>query len=99
VHELLRGKEKMLHNFLVIQQDPQLKEDMATANSEIDRWKRREAWRKLAGRIARISVSIYARPGFHPQQIADEYLGHWILREGYYSSNRGLLVEGEALIM
>jgi len=99
VHELLRGKEKMLHNFLVIHQDPQLKEDMATANSEIDRWKRREAWRKLAGRIARISVSVYARPGFHPQQIADEYLGHWILREGYYSSNRGLLAEGEALIM
>ena len=99
VHELLRGKEKMQHTFLVIQQDPQLKEDMARANSESDRWKRREAWRKLAGRTARISVSVYARPGFHPRQIAEDYLGHWILREGYYSSERGLLVEGETRIL
>jgi len=99
VHELLRGKEKMQHTFLVIQQDLSLKEDMARANSEVDRWKRREAWRKLAGRIALVSVSVYARPGFRPQRIADEYLGHWILREGYYSSERGLLVEGETMIL
>jgi CRISPR-associated endonuclease/helicase Cas3 len=99
VHELLRGKEKKQYTFLVIQQDPQLKEDMARANSEVDRWKRREAWRKLAGRIARISVGVYARPDFHPQQIADDYLGHWILREGYYSSERGLLVDGETRIL
>jgi len=99
VQELLRGKEKRQYAFLVIQQDPQLKEDMARANSEIDRWKRREAWRKLAGRIALISVSIYARPGFHPQRIADDHLGHCILREGYYSSERGLLVEGETMIL
>lgn len=99
VHELLRGKEKMQYTFLVMQQDPQLKDDMTRANGEPDRWKRREAWRKLAGRIARVSVSVYVRPGFHPSQIADEYLGHWILREGYYSSERGLLVEGETRIL
>lgn len=99
VHELLRGREKRQYTFLVIQQDPRLKEDMARANGGTDRWKRREAWRRLAGRMARISVSIYARPGFHPSQIADEYLGHWILREGYYSSERGLLVEGETRIL
>jgi CRISPR-associated endonuclease/helicase Cas3 len=98
VHELLRGKERIQHTFLVIRQDTLLKEDMAKANSEGDRWKRREAWRKLAGRIAMVSVSIYTRPRFHPRQIADEYLGQWLLREGYYSSNRGLLVEGEAMI-
>lgn len=99
VRELLRGKEKRQHNFLVIQQDPQLKKDMARANSEVDRWKRREAWRRLAGRIAMISVTVFARPGFYPQRIAEEYLGHWILREGYYSCERGLLVEGEAMIL
>jgi len=98
VHELLRGKERRQHTFLVIGQDPLLKEDMARASSEGDRWKRREAWRKLAGRIAMVSVSIYTRPRFHPQQIADGYLGQWLLRDGYYSSNRGLLVEGEAMI-
>jgi CRISPR-associated endonuclease/helicase Cas3 len=72
--------------------------DLSRANSEGDRWKRREAWRKLAGRIAMVSVRIYTWPRFHPQQIADEYLGQWLLREGYYSSNRGLLVEGETMI-
>jgi CRISPR-associated endonuclease/helicase Cas3 len=46
-----------------------------------------------------ISVNVYARPGFHPQRIADEYHGHWLLREGYYSGERGLLVEGEAMIL
>lgn len=99
VYELLRGKDKRQYTFLVLWQDPQLKEDMAKANNEVDRWRRREAWKKLAGRIALISVNVYARSGFYPQHIADEYLGHWILREGYYSSERGLLVEGEAMIL
>ena len=99
VQELLRGKEKKQHTFLAIQQDPSLKEEMDTAGSVTDRWRRRETWRKLAGRIAMISVNIYARPGFHPQRIADEYHGHWLLREGYYSGERGLLVEGEAMIL
>lgn len=99
VQELLRGKEKRQHTFLVIRQDSSLKEDMAVANNVGDRWERREAWRKLAGRIAMVSVSIYARQFFQPQQIANEYLGHWLLREGYYSSDRGLLVEGESMIL
>lgn len=100
VHELLRGKERRQHTFLVIEQDPSLKEDMDRANRIADRWERREAWRKLAGRIAMVSVSIYAQPRFQPRQIADEYLGHhWLLREGYYSSDRGLLVEGTVAIL
>lgn len=98
-HEILRGKEKEQYTFLVIAQDQSLREDMAKANQEEDRWKRREAWRKLAGRIAMVSVNIFARPQFNPRQIADEFLGHWLLREGYYSSNRGLLVEGETMIL
>ena len=99
VHELLRGKEYIQHTFLVIEEDPPLKEDMDKANSIADRWKRREAWRRLAGRIAMVSVSIYANPHFQPQQIANEHWGHWLLREGYYSSDRGLLVEGIVAIL
>jgi CRISPR-associated endonuclease/helicase Cas3 len=72
---------------------------MAKANQEEDRWKRREAWRKIAGRIAMVSVHVYARPQFNPLQIANEYLGHFLLRDGYYSSKRGLLVEGETMIL
>ncbi len=99
VHELLRGKEHRQHTFLVIEEDPSLQEEMANANSIADRWKRREAWRKLAGRIAMVSVSVYAHPRFQPQQIANEYLGHWLLRDGYYSSDCGLLVEGIVAIL
>lgn len=98
VHEILRGKDRLQYTFLVLEQDPSLKEDMAKANSEEDRWKRREAWRRLAGRIARASVSIYAMFNFHPEQIAYEYLGHWVLNEGYYSADRGLLIEGMTMI-
>jgi len=49
VHEILRGKERRQYTFLVLEQDSSLKEDMAKANSMEDRWKRREAWRRLAG--------------------------------------------------
>ncbi len=99
VQELLRGKKKIQYTFLVIQQDPSLKEAMANANRVKDRWERREAWRKMAGRIAMISVSVYAKLGFYPERIADEYLGNCLLREGYYSSDCGLLVEGETMIL
>ena len=95
VKELLRGKEREQHTFLVIEQDPSLKEAMADANCIDDRWKRREAWRKLAGRIAGISVNLFARPGFSPQEIATEFLGHWVLREGHYDSERGIMLENK----
>ena len=95
VKELLRGKEREQHTFLVIEQDPSLKEAMADANCIDDRWKRREAWRKLAGRVAGISVNLFARPGFSPQEIATEFLGHWVLREGHYDSERGIMLENK----
>ena len=90
VRELLRGKEREKYTFLVLGQDTGLKEEMKKANEIENRWKRREAWRAIAGRIANISVSVYAKPGFIPETIAEEYLGQWILRDGFYSSERGL---------
>lgn len=100
VAEILRGKERFQWSFLVIEQDPMLLEAMQAAASIEDRWERREAWRRLAGRLAKISVSIFALPGFSPQQIANPFLEHWwILREGYYSSSCGLNMEGETLIL
>lgn len=98
IHEILRGKERLQYTFLVLEQDPSLKEDMVKANSKEDRWKRREAWRQLAGRIAKVSVSVYAMFNFDPGQIADDYLGHWVLREGHYSADRGLLIEGMTMM-
>ena len=96
VRELLRGKYKEQHSFLVMEQDKLLKKAMVEANSIDDRWKRREAWRKLSGRIAKITVSLYARSGFSPKEIASEFLGHWLLRDGYYDSERGIMLENKA---
>lgn len=98
IRELLRGKEREKYTFLVLEQDHGLEDEMAKANSLDDRWKRREAWRTLAGRMARISVDVYARHGFNPQSIAREYLGHWILYDGFYSPERGLVSDANANI-
>ena len=99
VRELLRGKYREQHSFLVIKQDPLLKKAMAEANSIDDRWNRREAWRKLSGRIAKITVNLYARSGFTPEEIATFFLGHWILRDGYYDSERGIMLENKSWSM
>ncbi|CAA7602824.1 Helicase Cas3, CRISPR-associated, core [Acididesulfobacillus acetoxydans] len=99
VRELLRGKEKAQFTFLVLEQDPSLQGEMDAARRVADRWERREAWRALASRIAMISINVLARPGFHPRQIADEYVNDlWLLRSGYYSRRCGLTVEGETRI-
>ena len=95
VRELLRGKEREKYTFLVIEQDPALEEEMEKANRIADRWKRREAWRALAGRIARISVDVYAKKGFKPQYIARELFDHWMLYDDFYSPDRGILLNEE----
>ncbi|MBC8420395.1 MAG: hypothetical protein H8E10_17565, partial [Desulfobacterales bacterium] len=82
--------------FLVIEQDPLLKKAMAEAKSIDDRWNRREAWRKLSGRIAEITINLYARSGFTPEEIATKFLGHWMLRDGYYDSERGIMLENKS---
>lgn len=90
IRELLRGEYKEQFQFLVLEQDPALKHDLNEATKIKDRWQRRRALRSLGGRIARITVSVYARPGFDPRDVADEYRNLWLLKPGYYSSSRGL---------
>jgi CRISPR-associated endonuclease/helicase Cas3 len=98
VRELLRGRELEKYTFLVQEQDPGLKTAMLEAHKREDRWDRREAWRRLAGRLAAISVELYARPDFRAEDIATEFLGHWLLKEGYYDPDRGLSVDKDAEI-
>lgn len=99
VHQLLRGKNMATYDFLVLAQDPGLKEAMKAAQDIADRWKRREAWRQLAGRIANITVQVWARPGFNPHSIANPCFGElWEVRDGYYTSRRGLDLAGETLV-
>ncbi len=100
VRELLRGKEKYQYTFLVLEQDRSLKDAMDAVVRIDDRWQRREAWKKLAGRMAMVAVNIFATAGFHPCQIADEYVNQiYLLREGYYKSEYGLMVEGYTEIL
>ncbi len=90
IKELLRGPEREQYTFLVLEQDPELKEAMLAAEAIDERWARREAWRRLSGRIARISVSLFARNGFRPEEIATPFLRHWVLREHFYDPERGI---------
>lgn len=100
VKELLRGKERQQFTFLVSEEDPELLDELAQASQVEDRWERREAWRALAGRIAMVSIHVFAKPGFSPKQIANEHPGDlWVLRPGYYAPAGGLNIEGETMIL
>jgi CRISPR-associated endonuclease/helicase Cas3 len=92
IHQLLRGEQREQHTFVV--GNPCLLKAMENAAAVPDRWDRREAWRKLAGKIAAVSVSIYARPRFRAESIAVEHWGRWVLKPpGFYDPERGLTVE------
>jgi CRISPR-associated endonuclease/helicase Cas3 len=97
VRELLRGARPQV-TFVVIGQDPELLSELEQAREKTDRWERRRALRRLAGRLARISVSIYSRGDFDPAEYAEPYpegtLGDdvwfWLLKDGYYTPRRGI---------
>lgn len=93
VRELLRGKEHEQYHFLVIEQDPELKRELESAVKISDKWERRRTLRSLTGRMALIEVSIYAKPGFDPEDIADRCGNMWLLHEGIYSAQRGLEIK------
>jgi CRISPR-associated endonuclease/helicase Cas3 len=91
IRELLRGKDREQHTFIVA--DPCLLRAMEKTHGIDDRWERREAWRRLAGKIANVSISIYARKRFEPAEIAKERFGHWVLKPGMYDPDRGILLD------
>ncbi len=92
VRELLRGKEREKYEFIVAHEDPGLIEAIAEALDIEERWEKRRAIRKLAGRIGRVTVSVYAKRGWEPEDFADACGPFWILRDEYYQSDRGLVL-------
>ena len=92
VRELLRGKEREKYEFIVAKEDPGLIEAIAEAHNIEDRWEKRRAIRNLAGRIGRVTVSVYAKRGWEPEDFADACGPFWILRDEYYQSDRGLVL-------
>jgi CRISPR-associated endonuclease/helicase Cas3 len=101
VRVMLRGPERPQVTFVVIEQDACLRTDLELASAVQDRWKKRQALRALAGRIARVSVSVYARDHLDPAHFADPFPSQaepdktwfWLLRPDHYTPERGIEFE------
>ena len=95
---LLRGPERPKVDFVVVENDPTLPVDLEAARAVVDRWERRRALCRLAGRVARQTVSVYERPGLDPSRHADpfpsgttgEEVWFWLLRPGHYTAKSGI---------
>ncbi len=110
IRTLLRGERGRQVQLIVAERDDgDLRSDIEEALEIPDRWDRRRALRKLAARIARVTVSVWAKKDWHPGQIADplgnydpskEYWEHpwWIVRPGNYDPNTGLNLEGDQFV-
>ena len=95
---LLRDKERPKISFVVVDRDATLRDDLEKLREIEDQWKRRRAFRRLVARIARLTVSVYLREGFDPSHYGDPFPNEvkedaawfWLLRAGYYTTERGL---------
>lgn len=104
VRKLLRGAERPQHAFLVIENDPGLREALEATRQIPDRWARRRALRRLARRLAENTVSVYQANGLDPTDYATPFPPNaptgeewfWLLRAGYYTGQRGLDLGGRA---
>jgi CRISPR-associated endonuclease/helicase Cas3 len=96
--KLLRGVERPKVAFVVLENDPGLQSELEKAQAVADRWERRRAFRRLAARVARQTVSVYLREGLEPSTYAEPFppgktdreVWFWLLRPGFYTSERGL---------
>ncbi len=106
---LLRGEQDQQVQLIVAERDGEnLTGDIEAALAVEDRWDRRRALRKLAGRIARVSVSVRVRDDWRPEVIANPLgpydsnnpLDHpwWIVRVGNYDPETGLKLEGDRFL-
>jgi CRISPR-associated endonuclease/helicase Cas3 len=95
---LLRGIEPPKVAFVVIEKDTELLHDLETAQGVEDRWEKRRAFRRLAARVSLLTVSVYLRDGFDPSRYGEPFppgktareAWFWLLKPGYYTSDRGL---------
>lgn len=94
----MQGKDIEEYEFLVMKQDPELLEKMYAADAIEDRWQQREAWRKLAGRIAQITIRIRATSKFNPDHYGKPYHNYWLLHDSYYKTETGILIQPQDTI-
>jgi CRISPR-associated endonuclease/helicase Cas3 len=98
VRELLRGSNRPRWQFLALDGDPSLRDDLEAAQRIKDRWDRRRAVRRLARRLAENTVSVYQSDNLVPGDHADPFppsagrdeAWFWLLHPGRYGPDRGL---------
>lgn len=109
IRRLLRGEHDRQVQLIVAERDEgNLQADIEEALDIPDRWERRRALQLLAGRIAQVTVSVWAKENWHPGQIAHPIgnydpsapLHHpwWIVHPGNYSPETGLDMEGDVFL-
>ncbi len=93
VSQLLRGDSSRQHSLIIPERDEDKEELLQIVEETLsleDHWERRRRLRKIAARLASITVNVWATRGFNPAYIADNIGPYWFVREGYYHEVRGL---------
>lgn len=109
IRVLLRGEQDRQVQLIVVERDgDDLTGAIEAALAIGDRWDRRRALRKLAGRIAQVTVSVRVRGAWRPEEVANPLgpydsnkpLEHpwWIVRPGNYDPKTGLKLEGDPFL-
>ena len=90
IRSVLRGDEIEKYEFCLLGRNPELKQKIQVIVKIHDRWERREAWKRIAGEIAKLTVSVIAYSGFDPQDVANSFCGLWDLNLDYYDDDVGI---------
>jgi CRISPR-associated endonuclease/helicase Cas3 len=93
VSRLLRGDQHQQYQFIVAERDdeePALSAAVGSALAIQDRWQKRRALKRLAPRLAQVTVNVWAQRGFDPASIAYQVGPFWFVHEGFYDKERGL---------
>lgn len=106
IRTLLRGEQDNQMQLIVAGRDEDDLEDAIRSALDVeDRWDRRRALRKLAGRIAMVSVSVRVREDWRPEQVANPLGTYydsskpfehpwWIVHPDKYDLETGLRLDG-----
>lgn len=110
IRTLLRGDQGRQVQLIVASRDEgDLVADLEEALAIPDRWERRSALRKLASRIARVTVSVWVRKDWHATEIAEpignynsneDFWKHpwWIVYPDNYTPERGIETESNPFL-
>lgn len=96
IRELLRGKEIQKIDFVLLEGDQKLKDEIYRISQITNKWIRREQWRRLSGSISNLTISVIAKHGFNPEEVAEQFHGLWLLDKNYYDDDMGFFYPQES---